>query len=52
VIERIGQLWAEGPSLREIATKLTAEGYRPKRSGTWHPGSLRLIVNRLEQHLS
>jgi hypothetical protein len=26
---------------------LTAEGCRPKRSEVWHPGSLRLIVQRL-----
>jgi hypothetical protein len=46
VLERIRALRAEGRSLREIATALTAEGYRPKRAATWHPGSLRLIVNR------
>jgi DNA invertase Pin-like site-specific DNA recombinase len=49
VIERIAQLRADGRSLRETAATLTAEGYRPKRSDRWHPGSLRLIVKRLER---
>jgi DNA invertase Pin-like site-specific DNA recombinase len=48
VIERIRTLRAEGRSLRQIAEALTAEGFRPKRSTTWHPASLRLIVNRME----
>jgi DNA invertase Pin-like site-specific DNA recombinase len=48
VVARIRVLRGEGRSLREIAATLSAEGYRPKRSSTWHPGSLRLIVNRLE----
>lgn len=47
VLGRIRELRAAGRSLRDIATTLTAEGYRPKRSQTWHPGSLRLIVNRM-----
>jgi DNA invertase Pin-like site-specific DNA recombinase len=48
VVERIRELRAEGRSLRQIAEVLTAEGFKPKRSTTWHPGSLRLIINRLE----
>jgi DNA invertase Pin-like site-specific DNA recombinase len=48
VVERIRALRAEGRSLRQIADTLTAEGFKPKRSTTWHPGSLRLIVNRSE----
>jgi DNA invertase Pin-like site-specific DNA recombinase len=48
VVERIRVLRAEGRSLRQIAETLTEEGFKPKRSETWHPGSLRLIVNRLE----
>jgi DNA invertase Pin-like site-specific DNA recombinase len=50
VIERIRVLRAAGRSLRQIADVLNAEGFRPKRSTTWHPGSLSLIINRLEQH--
>lgn len=48
VLARIRELRADGRSLREIAATLTEEGYRPKRSATWHPGSLRLIVKRLD----
>lgn len=47
VLNRISELRGEGRSLRDIAATLTAEGYKPKRSDTWHPGSLRLVVNRL-----
>ena len=48
ILKRIGELRAEGRSLRDIAAVLSEEGYRPKRSDTWHPGSLRLIIKRLE----
>jgi hypothetical protein len=48
VVERIRVLRAEGRSLRQIAETLAAEGFERKRSATWHPGSLRLIINRLE----
>jgi DNA invertase Pin-like site-specific DNA recombinase len=48
VLDRIRALRAEGRSLREIGTMLTAEGLRPKRSDSWRPGSLALIVRRLE----
>jgi DNA invertase Pin-like site-specific DNA recombinase len=50
ILARIRELRGEGASLRQIAATLTAEGFRPKRSrsGTWHPGSLALIVDRLE----
>jgi DNA invertase Pin-like site-specific DNA recombinase len=48
VVERIQGLRAEGRSLRQIAAMLTAEGFKPKRSNRWHPGSLRLIVNRID----
>jgi DNA invertase Pin-like site-specific DNA recombinase len=47
VVDRIRVLRADGRSLREIGAMLRAEGFRPKRSSTWHPGSLRLIVNRM-----
>lgn len=49
VLERIRTLRAEGRSLREIAATLTSEGFKPKRSETWHAGSLALIVKRLDR---
>jgi DNA invertase Pin-like site-specific DNA recombinase len=49
VVERIRVLRAEGRSLRQIAEALTEEGFKPKRSTIWHPGSVRLIVNRIER---
>jgi DNA invertase Pin-like site-specific DNA recombinase len=52
ILARIRALRSEGRSLRDIAAVLTGEGYRPKRSATWHPGSLRLIVNRMERPAS
>ena len=48
VLVRIRELRADGCSLRQIADVLTEEGFKPKRSATWYPGSLRLIVNRME----
>ena len=47
VIIRIRELRAEGASLRRMAATLTAEGYRPKRGGRWHPETLRQITSRL-----
>jgi DNA invertase Pin-like site-specific DNA recombinase len=47
-LTRISELHAAGSSLREIAAMLEAEGYRPKRSSRWHPGTLGRIVARLE----
>jgi DNA invertase Pin-like site-specific DNA recombinase len=48
VLDRIRTLQSEGRSLREIGAALTGEGLQPKRGGTWQPGSLALIVRRLE----
>ena len=48
VLTRIRDLRADGCSLRRIAEVLTEEGFKPKRASTWYPGSLRLIVNRME----
>lgn len=48
VLARIRDLRGEGASLRQIAATLTVDGYRPKRSRTWHPGSLALILDRLD----
>jgi hypothetical protein len=47
-LARISELRAAGASLREIAATLEAEGYRPKRSSVWHPGTLGRIVSRLK----
>lgn len=48
-LERIRDLRRSGASLRAIADTLTTEGFRPRRGVRWHPESLRLIVNRLEE---
>lgn len=45
-LERIQELRAEGRSYREVASILTQEGFRPKRSDRWHVESLRRIVAR------
>jgi DNA invertase Pin-like site-specific DNA recombinase len=47
VLARIADLRAEGLSLRQMAAILTADGFKPKRSAVWHPGSLRLIIKRM-----
>ena len=39
-LTRIRQLHAAGESLRSIAATLIAEGHRPRRGKTWHPGVL------------
>ena len=46
-LQRIRELHRQGRSLREIATALTDEGFKPKRADRWHPESLRRIVGRL-----
>ena len=48
VLARVRELHGAGSSLRQIVAALTVEGFTPKRSraGTWHPGSLALIVRR------
>lgn len=48
VLSRIRELRGAGASLRAICSTLTAEGFQPKRSRTWHPGSLALVVKRLD----
>lgn len=47
-LTRIGELHSAGASLRAIAGALTAEGFTPKRSATWHPESLKRIIVRLD----
>jgi DNA invertase Pin-like site-specific DNA recombinase len=46
-LERIRELHDKGASLRSIAETLSAEGFRPKRSSTWHPESVRRAIARL-----
>jgi len=43
-LERIGELHAEGLSLRSIASTLAAEGHKPKRSPRWHPETVRQLI--------
>ena len=45
-VDRILELAAMGASTRSIATALTAEGYRPKRGGTWHQETVRRVLAR------
>jgi DNA invertase Pin-like site-specific DNA recombinase len=47
-VDRILELHSGGASLRHIAATLSTEGYRPKRStsGTWHPQSIKLVIER------
>lgn len=45
-VDRILELAATGASTRSIATALTAEGYRPKRGGTWHQETVRRVLAR------
>lgn len=48
VIDRIAELKRGGiGSLRAIASALTAEGYRPRGGGAWHPQTLSGIISRL-----
>ncbi|HAN93583.1 MAG TPA: hypothetical protein DCQ33_16090 [Nitrospira sp.] len=41
---RIRQLRTQGLSLREIASRLQAEGYRPPRAAHWYPQALAAIL--------
>jgi len=43
-VDRILELTAAGASTRSIATALTAEGYRPRRGGTWHQETVRRVL--------
>lgn len=45
-IERIRELRAAGKSLKEIASRLSKEGRKPRASDTWHTSSIRLILKR------
>ena len=43
-VNRIVDLRDGGATLREIASKLTDEGYMPKRSPVWHPELKRILA--------
>lgn len=45
-IERMLALRAQGLTLREIATRLTAEGHRTKRGGKWAAETVRRVIER------
>jgi DNA invertase Pin-like site-specific DNA recombinase len=45
-VNRILELHDAGLSLREIATTLADEGYRPKRSQRWHPTTVARVIKR------
>lgn len=49
VMVRMGELRAEGLSLRRIATVLNAAGVPAKRGDTWSAESVRRLVHRLEE---
>jgi site-specific DNA recombinase len=48
-VERIGALRRSSLSLREICTRLEAEGYRTKRGGKWAPKTVRAVLLRLDE---
>src|SRR4051812_48713744 len=45
-LARIRGLRAEGVSLREIASVLDSEGFKPRRSPSWQPSVLSRILRR------
>lgn len=45
-VARIQELRAEGLTLREVATKMTADGYITKRGGKWHAQTIRRVLKR------
>lgn len=47
VVKRIGELRDQGMSLRQIASALTEDGFKPKRSDRWHPQTVsRVLASR------
>jgi DNA invertase Pin-like site-specific DNA recombinase len=48
-VERIGALRRSSLSLREICTRLEAEGYKTKRGGKWAPKTVRAVLLRLDE---
>ena len=47
-VARIRELRAEGRTLRDIASQLTAEGWKTKRGGEWHSSTVSYVLKRLE----
>ncbi len=45
-LRRAQELRLDGQSYRQIAQVLAAEGHKPKRSGAWHPETLRRMLAR------
>ena len=45
-IQRMVELRESGSSLREIATMLQLDGYRPKRGDKWNHSSVRKVLGR------
>lgn len=45
-LKRIRELRAAGHSLRRVSAILNAEGFRPRRSPSWHPQSLARVLAR------
>lgn len=46
VVGRIHELRVKGLSMRAIAAALTAEGWRTKRAGKWHPATVQRVLRR------
>jgi len=46
VLARMRELREQGASYRTVAATLQAEGHQPKRGATWHPMTVRQILNR------
>ncbi len=46
-VPRVIELRRQGLSWRAVAKQLDRDGYRPKRAGTWHPETLRRMVERV-----
>lgn len=44
VVALVGRLRTSGASLREIAARLDAQGFRPRDGDRWHPNTIRRIA--------
>lgn len=44
VVRLVRRLHGKGASLREISSKLEADGLKPRSGGTWHPTMLARLV--------
>ncbi len=45
VVQLVGRMHLTGSSLREIAARLAADGYRPRDAERWHPNTVRRIAS-------